>query len=393
MSGKFVLTGAKIFDGSMIHDNQGLAISEGSIFGLISPTNLPSGFEEVRLSGGLISPGFNDLQVNGGGGVLFNENPTVEAIKTICSAHMQFGTTGLLPTLITDTPEITTAAIDAGISACRENVPGFLGLHLEGPHLSMEKKGAHDPDLIRTMDDRDCDQLIAARRELPNLLVTVAPEAVSNDMIARLTKAGIVVSLGHTGASYEVAHAARRAGASCITHLYNAMSALTHREPGMIGAALSPIGFNCGLIADGYHVDPVVMSVSLAAKRGPGHIFLVSDAMSTVGSNIEEFELNGRTVFRKDGRLTLSDGTLAGANLELNTAVRYLFNSVGVAIEEALRMATLYPLQTLTGPTKQDLFVKGEPANFIRMDDDLIVQQVWHTGELMFDHEGLLQPN
>ena len=381
MSGTFILTGAPIFDGESIHHHHGLLISAGIIIGFSALENLPSDCPLVEVCDGLLAPGFTDLQVNGGGGVLFNQQPTVAAIKTICNAHLQFGTTGLLPTLITDTPEITAKAIEAGIQATVENVPGFLGLHLEGPHLSHDRKGAHDPALIRQMTDSDCDQLIAAKVHLPNLMVTAAPESVSNQQISRLAGASIIVSLGHSGATLEQAKAARHAGASCITHLYNAMSPLTHREPGMVGAALAPLGYHCGLIADGYHVDPDVIAISLAAKRGPGNIFLVSDAMSTIGTEMSQFELNGRTIRRDQGRLTLVDGTLAGADLDLGSAVKYLVNEIGVDREEALRMASIYPRRCLNRVEHQGVLAEGLQANTIHLDGDLNIQEVWLAGE------------
>lgn len=389
MSGTFVLSGTSIFDGDSIHEGYGLMISGGTITSIDLVKNLPTDCPQVKASGGLLAPGFTDLQVNGGGGVLFNERPTVAAIKTICHAHRQFGTTALLPTLITDTPEITARAIEAGIQASSTKVPGFLGLHLEGPHLSRARKGAHDPALIRKMSDVDCDQLIAAKAHLPILMVTVAPESASNQQISRLAEAGIIVSLGHSGATLKQVKAARRAGASCITHLYNAMSPLTHREPGMVGAGLAPLGFHCGLIADGYHVDPDVIAISLAAKQGPGNIFLVSDAMSTIGTNLEEFELNGRTIHRNDGRLTLADGTLAGADLELDSAVRFLVDKVGVELEEALRMASVYPLNCLRGAEKRAVLVEGAPANVIHLDRELNIREVWQDGEpALEEHRG-----
>ncbi|NKB53590.1 MAG: N-acetylglucosamine-6-phosphate deacetylase [Rhizobiaceae bacterium] len=386
MSSKIALTGARIFDGEKHFAHHSLLVKDGLIAGICSADDIPSGpngYQRIEIENGLLAPGFIDLQVNGGGGVLFNQTPTLQGIETICGAHHPFGTTGLLPTLITDKPEITERAIQAGIEAAKKQVPGFLGLHLEGPHLSVARKGAHDPKLIRPMQDEDCQQLIAARSQLPNLMVTVAPESVSNAQISQLADVGIIVSLGHSNTSYEEAELARRAGASCMTHLYNAMSPISHRQPGMVGAGLAPLGFHCGLIADGYHVDPAVISISLAAKNDAANIFLVSDAMSTIGSDQRQFDLNGRTIFRSEGRLTLADGTLAGADLELNTAVRYMVETVGLDLDEALRMASLYPAQCLGNPQLSGTLAVGQVANIIRLDERLKVQQVWMSGEAL----------
>lgn len=381
MSEPFVLVGAPIFDGDSVHSDHWLLISDGIIEGFGEAKDCPKDCRLVEVSGGLLAPGFTDLQVNGGGGVLFNEQPTVAAIETICQAHLPFGTTGLLPTLITDTPEVTSRAIEAGRQASQKNVPGFLGLHLEGPHLSLSKKGAHDPELIRVMTDDDCQQLISAKADLANLMITVAPESVSLKQISRLAGAGIVVSLGHSGATLEQAKEARNAGASCITHLYNAMSPLTHREPGMVGAALAPLGFHCGLIADGFHVDPDVIVISLAAKSDEGRIFLVSDAMATIGTNMTQFELNGRSIHREQGRLTLADGTLAGADLVLSTAVRLMINKVGLSKKEAIRMASVYPLTCLNGALPRPVLAPGAQANIVHLDSEFEVQQVWQRGK------------
>ena len=235
MTEKKAYIGAKIFDGIKPHTGACLLIDDGWVAGIVPVGEISSDYQCINLDGGLITAGFIDLQVNGGGGVLFNEAPTVSSIQTICAAHKQFGTTALLPTLITDKPDVTKRAIEAGIEAQSKNVQGFLGLHLEGPHLSIEKKGAHSPNLIRQMTDLDLKILCEAKQELENLLITVASESVDNDQIAELSAAGIRVSLGHTAATSRQAKSSFNAGATSVTHLYNAMSPLTHREPGLVG--------------------------------------------------------------------------------------------------------------------------------------------------------------
>ena len=284
MTRKIALTGATIFDGYCRREGAALLLSDDVISGVAADDAIPPGFECVPLAGGLLVPGFIDLQANGGGGVLFNAEPTVKGIRTICAAHARFGTTALLATLITDTPEIMKRAIDAGAAAHEQRVPGFLGLHLEGPHLSPQKHGAHRLDLVRPMTDRDVDGLLDARKALPNLMVTLAPEAVEDAQITELAKAGIRVSLGHTNATAQRAKQAFEAGARTVTHLFNAMSGLSHREPGLVGALLNTDEAFAGLIADGHHVLPDAINVALRSKKGQGRIFLVTDAMSTVGA-------------------------------------------------------------------------------------------------------------
>jgi N-acetylglucosamine-6-phosphate deacetylase len=289
-----------------------------------------------------------------------------------------------LPTLITDTPEVTAAAVAAGAEAARQKMPGFLGLHLEGPHLSLARKGAHDPALIRPMTDADQAALIAARTQLPVLLTTVAPESVDPQRVAALAKAGIVVSLGHSDADYATANAFAAAGASMVTHLFNAMSQIGNRAPGLAGAAIDSSALFSGLIADGIHVDPATIGIALRAKRGPAKIFLVTDAMATIGTAMKSFTLNGRVIHRKDGRLTLADGTLAGADLDMISAVRFVHRTIGLDLGEALRMASLYPAQAVGQSHRLGRLARGTAANIVSLSDDLGVTGVWIDGEKTF---------
>lgn len=380
MTHKRAYIGANIFDGQRMLENRALLIKDDRIEGIVTVDEIQADYECTQLDGGILTAGFIDLQVNGGGGVLLNEELSVEGIKTICNAHMQFGTTALLPTLITDTAEITKRAIDAGIEAKNADIPGFLGLHLEGPHLSIEKKGAHSPALIRRMTDQDLEILCDAKLHLDNLLLTVAPESVDNDQIAELSSAGIRVSLGHSAATAQKAKQAFAAGASSVTHLYNAMSALTHREPGIVGAALNIENIYCGLIADGFHVNPDAINIALQMKTGTGKLFLVTDAMSTIGTEQTDFTLNGRQITRQDGRLTLTDGTLAGADLDMISAVRYMVENTVCAQEEALRMASTYPSDYLNIGKNHGHLSVGAYGDFIHLNQDLEILSVWRRG-------------
>ena len=380
MSALTAFTGARIFDGDLWHQDAALLVEDGKVVAIATDRDIPAGTARIPLDGARIVPGFVDLQVNGGGGVLLNEQPDVDGIRTICAAHARFGTTALLPTLITDTPEVTARTIAAGIAAKTANVPGFLGLHLEGPHLSIARKGAHDPKLIRKMEANDLERIVAARGSLDALLTTVAPESVSNDQIAALAEAGVTVSLGHSDSGYATVSAAVAAGASMMTHLFNAMSPLGHREPGMVGAALDLGHLNAGLIADGYHADPVSIGVALRAKKGPGRIFLVTDAMSTIGTDMTGFTLNGREIFRKDGRLTLADGTLAGADIDMIACIRFMHAQAGLDLEEALRMASLYPAEAIGMTGRKGRLTHGHDADFVVLDDDLAVRATFIGG-------------
>jgi N-acetylglucosamine-6-phosphate deacetylase len=384
MTGRYAITGARIFDGDKWHDEAALLVSGDHVTGIVPQESLETGMTIVEAGGGMLAPGFVDLQVNGGGGLMINDRPDVETIRTICAAHAQFGTTALLVTLITDTPAQTRSTIEAGIEAARLKVPGFLGLHLEGPHLSVSRKGAHDPALIRPMNDADEAALIAARERLPVLLTTVAPETVEPQRIEALARAGIVISLGHSDATCRLAKAAAQAGATMVTHLFNAMSQIGNREPGLAGATLDTGSLSAGLIADGIHVDPATIAIALRAKRGPAKIFLVSDAMATIGTDMTSFMLNGRTIHRKDGSLRLADGTLAGADLDMISAVRFMHRTIGLDLGEALRMASLYPAEAIGVDRRHGRLGKDTAADIIHLADDLAVRSVWIGGQKAF---------
>lgn len=380
MSDITAISGAPIFDGQHWHHDAAMLIEMGQVAAISPAADIPANARSVIVPGGMIVPGFVDLQVNGGGGVLFNNDPSIDAIRTICSAHAPFGTTALLPTLITDTVAINVAAMQAGIDATREGVPGFLGLHLEGPHLSVARKGTHDPALIRPMDDDDLDRLIKLRTQLPNLLVTVAAETVTPDQIAMLTAAGIVVSIGHSDADAQTTAAAFASGATMATHLFNAMSQIGNREPGVVGAVLNAGTVYAGLIADGIHVHPETIALALRAKAGNGKIFLVTDAMSQTGTDIKTLVLNGRTITRADGALRLADGTLAGADLTMIDAVNFMIDTIGLSIDEALRMAALYPARAMGIETLHGHLGVGAIASFVVLDPLRQVAQTWISG-------------
>jgi N-acetylglucosamine-6-phosphate deacetylase len=384
MAELFAISAARIFDSEQWHEESALLIEDGRVQAVVASEKIPAAASRLDLDTGCLVPGFVDLQVNGGRGVLFNNQTDLQAIRTICAAHAQFGTTALLPTLITDTPTATEAAISAGAEAARAGVLGFLGLHLEGPHLAVARKGTHDGSLIRLMTSADEAVLIAARQKVPNLLVTVAPETVPPDQIGRLVAAGIIISIGHSDADFATANAAFSSGASHATHLFNAMSQLTNREPGVVGAVLDSPQVHAGLIADGVHVHAASIRTALATKKASGKIFLVTDAMSQTGSDLTSFDLNGRTVHRANGALRLADGTLAGADLDMIDAVRFMQDHVGLSFDEALRMASLYPSQAV-GDAARGHLKPDARADFILLDAAQLVQGTWIGGVNVFD--------
>jgi len=341
--------GARIYDGVSIHNDHALAIHADGSRSLIARRDVPDDCLLENLPGGIIAPGYVDLQVNGGGGVMFNDDQSVDTLRTIAEAHASIGTAALLPTLITDTADRTKSAIAAVKQAISEQVAGIVGIHLEGPHLSVARKGAHDPTLIRPMTDADLAIVLDAADSLPNVMMTVAPESATNAQIRQMSDAGVIVSLGHTDADFDTCMAAFDAGASCVTHLFNAMSQLGNREPGLVGATLARGDIHAGLIADAIHVHPAVIRITLAAAQNNARIMLVTDAMATAGSHINDFVLNGRKVIRQDHRLTLQDGTLAGADLEMTRALSVMVNKAGDDVSDAIRRATATPRALLRG--------------------------------------------
>ena len=369
-----VLTGAAIFDGEALLHDHALVLDGDRVAALIPASEAPSGTR--HLPGGVIAPGFVDLQVNGGAGLMVGAGSDAGQLATICAAQAASGTLACLPTLITDTPQTTARVIAAGIEATRRATPGFLGLHLEGPHLDPARAGAHDPALIRPMGAEDLARLCAAAHALPALMITLAPEAAMPEQIAALAGAGAVISLGHSDCSFEAAQAAIRAGARCATHLFNAMSGLGHRAPGLAGAVLTG-GIHAGLIADGLHVHPAALRVALAAR--PEGLFLVSDAMGFAGTDATEMHLQGRLIRREGGRLTLLDGTLAGADLTLARAVALLVRDLGIPPARALAMATSIPAGLIGAPAGR--IGPGRAADLVWLRPDWSVGAVWQGGQ------------
>ncbi|MCB1334976.1 MAG: N-acetylglucosamine-6-phosphate deacetylase [Roseivivax sp.] len=367
-----------VFDGEVLHPGYALLVEDGEVARLC-PRGALGASLVTDLGPGILAPGFVDLQVNGGGGAMLNNAPTVETLRIMAEAHGRLGATSILPTLITDTPENTHAAVEAVVAAIASGVPGIVGMHLEGPHLDVVRKGAHDPALIRPMTDEDLAFYRATAERLPALMITLAPESATGAQIAALAAAGIVVSLGHSDCDHDRARAAFAAGARCVTHLYNAMSPLTARAPGLVGAALDCGAVDAGIIADAIHVHPAALAAALRAKAGPGQMFLVSDAMAVAGSDRRAFTLNGRVIRRADGRLTLADGTLAGADLALDRAVRVCV-AAGMTPADALARASAIPARVVGLADRLGRLAPGRRADFLWLDEGLALRGTWRGG-------------
>jgi N-acetylglucosamine-6-phosphate deacetylase len=370
------LVGARIFDGDMILDGRAVVIDRGRIIGIPRVTDLGAGIETQRIEG-LLAPGFIDTQVNGGGGVLFNDERTLEGIRAIGEAHRPYGTTGFLPTFITDTRDRMAEAFRATGEALAARIPGVLGIHLEGPFLNPERKGVHNPAYMRPIEDED--HAIMTSLTAGRTMVTLAPEWAGVEAVSRLAQAGIIVSAGHTAGDYATIMEAYRHGLRGFTHLFNAMPPLAGRDPGPVGAALDTGQTWCGLIVDGYHVSDASLRAAIAAK-GLAGMMLVTDAMSSVGSDLTTFELLGKTVYRQDGKLTTGDGTLAGSDLDMASAVRNTVERLGIALPNALRMASLNPAAYLRLDHELGRIAVGYRASLVLLDDSLHVRRTWIDG-------------
>ena len=374
-----VLHNALILQDQGLCEGLAVVLADGRIEAVLAADDpqLASIDQHLDLGGKILLPGFIDIQVNGGGGVLFNNNTSAEGLAAIAAGHRRFGTTGLLPTLISDTAERMRDAIAATREAIASGVPGILGIHLEGPYLSPARKGTHDASVFRVPDAA----AIAADTALDNgvTLITLAPDQVPVQDIAAYVQAGAIVFAGHTAASYEQARAGLEAGISGFTHLYNAMSQLAGREPGVVGAALEDRDSWCGIIADGVHVHPASLRLALASKPR-GKVLLVTDAMPMVGADSPSFDLYGETITEVDGVVRNAAGALAGSALDMATAVRNSVAFLGVDLAEAARMASTYPAQCIGLGDRLGRIAPGYQADLVLIDADVQVQRTWIAG-------------
>jgi N-acetylglucosamine-6-phosphate deacetylase len=373
-----LVNGRILADGGFVED-RAVLIEGGRIAAIVA-----AGDARVKsaarhdLDDALLLPGFVDAQVNGGGGVLFNDAPTIDAIRAIGRAHRRYGTTAFLPTLISDDLSVIARAIGSVREAIAAKVPGVIGVHIEGPYISAERKGAHDAAKFRDLDERGA-QLLASLG-VGRTLVTLAPEMATPATIRSLARAGIVISAGHTNASFEAMREALAAGVRGVTHLFNAMSPLTNREPGVVGAALNDPECWCGLIVDGRHVHPAVLQIALRCKR-PDRFMLVTDAMPNVGSDQDYFMLQGKRIDVRDGVCVDENGTLSGSAIDMASAVRNTVDLLGVPLEQAARMASTYPAQFLGLGGELGRIAPGYRASLVAVDERVNVRATWIDGE------------
>lgn len=371
------ITGARILVNGHWLEGHTLLIDDGVISAILANDALPEDVETEVVNGGSLLPGFIDTQVNGGGGVLLNDQPTVAGIETIARAHRAFGTTALLPTLISDDLEVIAQAMVATAEAIELGIPGIVGIHIEGPFLNPHKNGIHDAAKIRVLDDRAIALLSSLDRG--KTLVTLAPECVPTGAIAELTARGVVVAAGHSLATYDDMARAVAEGLTGVTHLYNAMSQLGSREPGLVGAAFD-FGLTSGLIVDGHHVHPAALRTALKALRN-NQVMLVTDAMPTVGTAMDGFLLGSQHIDRQDGALRGSDGTLAGSDLDMCQAFRNALSMMQIDMITASQLASTTPAAFLGLSASHGTIGVGMRADLVLLDSALNSAGTWIAGE------------
>ncbi|PKP92930.1 MAG: N-acetylglucosamine-6-phosphate deacetylase [Alphaproteobacteria bacterium HGW-Alphaproteobacteria-16] len=369
-------------DGRVVQGHA-LCVEHGRIAAITDIDDVPPNAARIDLAGNLLAPGFVDLQANGGGGVLFNDNPSVDALRVIAQAQSRFGTTAFLPTLISDDLDKIRVAIGAVNDAIALGVAGVIGIHLEGPFLNADRKGIHDAQKIRRMTDGDIDAIL--RHKPVTTLVTLAPELVSDDQLHRLKSGGVLLCAGHTDGSFEEITASFAAGVDGVTHLFNAMSPLRARAPGAVGAALADPDCWCCIIVDGEHVHPETLKLAFRAKGSLDRFILVTDAMPTVGQSDKEFILNGERISAKDGVCKNADGTLAGSDLDMARAVQNCVDLLGMERARAVELATLNPARFLRAEKQFGTLQVGLAANMVELRADGVVRRTWINGALVWD--------
>lgn len=367
----------KIFDGEQIIKNHAVLYDGENIDSIVKVDELPEDIQSETFTSGILAPGFIDIQVNGGGGVLFNDTQTVEAISCIGRGHRSYGTTRFMPTLISDKHDKMLMAHEAAKKAILVGSLGAIGIHYEGPFLNVLKRGAHSSEMVRQIEPNDVKFLL---EDFPGIkMVTIAPECVDNAVIKALYEADVRICIGHSAATYDQTVEALKAGASCFTHLFNAMSGFSARSPGVIGAALESRDAWCGMIVDGIHVHPASLKIALASKP-QGKCILVTDAMPTVGSDRDEFLFFGELLKADNNKIVNKDGVLSGCHLNMSQAVSNAVRWLDVSVEEALRMGSLYPAEFLGVSNRLGRIRKGYIADLIMLDDKLNVMKSWLAG-------------
>lgn len=373
------LVNGRVLTADGLRDGVAVLVDSARIAAIVPARDVPADAEHHDLAGALLVPGFIDTQVNGGAGVLFNDEPTVEGIVAIGEAHRRYGTTGFLPTLISDDIAVIRRAVEAVDAAIEAGVPGVLGIHIEGPFLNTDRRGIHRAEKIRTLDEEGFAALTSLKRG--KTLVTLAPERTTIDAVRRLIAAGVIVAAGHSNATYEQAVAGVEAGITGVTHLFNAMSPLTSRAPGLVGASLERDELVCGIIVDGHHVAAATLRIALRCKPAES-LMLVTDAMPSVGHDADTFMLQGKRIHVRGSKVTDDAGTIAGSNLDMASAVRNSVAMLGAPLETAVAMASHSPARFLGLAGELGVIAPGYRADLVALDESLHVAATWISGTI-----------
>ena len=376
---KYALVNCDIYTGKETVYDKAIIIENNLIESLIDVSKVPSNIDVVDLGGLSVAPGFIDLQVNGGGGYLFTDNSTQNAISEIFEAHKKFGTTNFLPTIISTSYENIIESIENVRKCMSHDMYGVLGLHVEGPYLNSKKGGVHDKNYIRRIQDDEFNAILKRGADVIKI-VTISPEMVDTKYIKKLVNSGIRVAAGHSDATYEQAVEAFESGVSSVTHIFNAMSQFGSRDPGLVGAALENDNIWAGIIVDGYHVHFSSVKVCKKAKAW-NKLFLITDAMPPVGKPDHAFKLGNLEISCYEGKCTTEDGTLAGSALNMASAIRNCIQKVGIPMDEALRMASTYPAEYLCINDRFGRIEPGYTANMTIFDYQLYVCGVVVNGK------------
>ncbi len=374
---KQAITGSKLFNGIDFIEHKALLIDDQHIAGIVNEDAIPTDFQVKKLDGGILSPGFIDLQVNGGGGKLFNNSPDKESLNTIISAHQYFGTTSIMPTVISDSLNILQKCTDT-ISNEINNNHSLLGIHIEGPFFNVKYRGVHQKQYINTINASYLN-LFETLDKFP-VMLTLAPECISIKQLKHLKSLGFKILAGHTDANYDQLEEAVKYGLDGFTHLFNAMGQISAREPGVVGSAFDFDETSASIIVDLHHVHPSLINLSFKQKP-KGKLFFVSDSMATINHGEPSFELYDEVVSESNGRIINSEGKLAGSSITQIDAIKNAYQKCSIPLESAISMATLYPAEYLGVSDYIGQLKKGYRADLAHFNSNFHVQNVWLAGK------------
>lgn len=376
---RYAITAKRIFDGEKFLSNKVVIINNARIEKIVNIEEI-SDIEVIDYKNHIIAPAFIDLQLNGCGGVLFNDDISEKTLEIMHQTNLAFGTTSFLPTLITTTDDEIKKAVKVALAFHEKYPYNVIGIHIEGPYISKIKKGIHNADFMKEIPNEMVNFLVDYAKKIP-IKITMAPEENSIDKIKHLVSGGVKVSIGHSNADYDTAKKGISVGMNLATHLFNAMSPFEGRSPNVVGAVLDSPSVYSGIIIDGYHVD--YASIALVKEIKKDKLYMVTDATTPMGTNLEEFQLAGQTIYVKNGKCVNKDGTLAGADIDMMSSVANAVLHANISLKESLRMASLYPAIAIGQDYHLGRIAKDYIANIVVFNDDFKVHSTIDVGKLV----------